>query len=94
MTKHVEFALGDVEGLLLERIDRAVRDEETDQVARRPDRQRPEDVTLTRPLGERQLPRQLEQRGSLRAKAKARERGCERGVGQIRFRRYVVTVAS
>jgi hypothetical protein len=94
MAEHGEFALGDVEWLLLEREDRAPDFEEADEVPGRTDRQRPEDVVFVRPLGQRPFPRQVQQRRGVGAKAEARERGRERAVGQMRFRRYVVTVAS
>jgi hypothetical protein len=89
-----EFALGNVERLLLEREDGPVELQEADQVTRRADGQRPEEVALGGPLGERPFPGQVEQRRGVRAKAEVRERCRERGFGQMRFRRYVVTVAS
>jgi hypothetical protein len=94
MAQDRELALGDVERLLLEGEDRAVALEEADEVAGRTDGQRPEDVVLGRPLGQGPLPGQPEQRRGVRAKAEPGKRGREREVGQIRFRRYVVTVAS
>ena len=94
MAEHSELALGDVEWLFLQRVDRAVRDQEPDKVARRTDRQRTEDVLLVGPLGERTLPGQIEQRRGVLAQAESWERGRERAVGQSFFRRYVVTVAS
>ena len=94
MSEHGKFALRDFERLLLQRVDGAVRDQEPDQVAGRTDRQRTEDVLLVRPLGQRTLPGQIEQRRGVLAQAESGERGRERGVGQSFFRRYVVTVAS
>ncbi|HEU5203720.1 MAG TPA: hypothetical protein VFU17_05435 [Candidatus Limnocylindrales bacterium] len=94
MAKHRELALGDVERLLLERVDRPVDFEEADEVPRRADRQRPEGVAFVRPLAEGLFPGQVEQRRGGAAKAEARERGREGWFGQMRFRRYVVTLAS
>ena len=94
MAEHGEFPLGDFERLLLQRVDRAVRDEEPDQVARGTNRQRAEDELLVRPFCERALPGQIEQRRGVLAQAESWERGRERGVGQSFFRRYVVTPAS
>ena len=94
MTEHGKFPLRDFERLLLQRVDGAVRDEEPDEVAGRTDRQGTEDELLVRPLGERTLPGQIEQRRGVFAQAESGERALERGVGQSFFRRYVVTVAS
>jgi hypothetical protein len=94
MAEHSELALGYAERLLLERIDRSVDDEEADEVAGRPDRQRPEVVALVGPVRERAVPGQVQQRRGVLAEPQLRKGRTDRGVGQMRFRRYVVTVAS
>jgi hypothetical protein len=94
MAEHRELALGHAEWLLLERVDRAVDDEEADEVTRGPDRQRPEVVALVGPLRERAVPGQIQQRRGVLAEPQLGKGRADRGVGQMRFRRYVVTVAS
>jgi hypothetical protein len=94
VSKDGELALGDRERFLLERVDRAVENDEPDEMPRWPDRERPELVALGGPLGQRLVPWQVEERRGVLAKAEPREACREGGVGQSRFRRYVVTVAS
>ena len=50
------------QGQLLERVQGAVGGQEADQVARRPDRQLPEREVLLGPVGERRLPREIDER--------------------------------
>jgi hypothetical protein len=61
MAQHFELVVGHTKGLLLERKREPVDDEETDEVARRPDGQITELERLSRPRRQRQLPRQIEQ---------------------------------
>jgi hypothetical protein len=93
-----ELPRADVTRQLLQRVLAIVDDEEADEVARRPDGQLLEVELVRSPLGERELPRQVEEPVAGFAKAKAREprqeRRVAREVGQSRFRRYAVTLAS
>jgi hypothetical protein len=68
--------------------------EEPNEVSRRADGQGPELVPFGRPFRERSLPREIEQGRRVLAESQTREGTRERGVGQSRFRRYVVTLAS
>ena len=61
VAQDLELAVGDSQRLLLERVRPAVDDQEPDEVARRADRQVAELERVGRPVGERQLPRQVEQ---------------------------------
>ena len=88
----VELGGRDMDGLFLERDDPIVLDEEADEMARRADRQLPEGQAV-RPVGQRQVPRQVEQSRAAAAQSQAREARAE-VVRQSFFRRYAVTVES
>jgi hypothetical protein len=79
----VVLAAGDLQRLFLERVERAVDDDEADEVARRADRQLAEDDLVRPPGAERQLPRKAEE--ALRRLPEP-ETG-ERCPAQRRFRR-------
>jgi hypothetical protein len=91
VAQHRELPHPDITRELLEGVLAVVDDEEADEVARRADRQLLEMELVRSPLGQRQLPRQVEQAVAGFAKAKAREARQERRVageiGQSRFRR-------
>jgi hypothetical protein len=98
VAKYGELACSDVERELLQGVLVVVDDEEPDEVARRPDRQLLEVELVRPPVRERQLPRQVEEPIAGFAQPQTRKR-CEirrvaREVGQSRFRRYAVTLAS
>ncbi len=79
----VVLAAGDLERLLLERVERPVDHDETHEVARRTDRQLAEDDAVGTPVTERQLPRKVEQALRWLPEPKTGEGG----VAQRRFRR-------
>jgi hypothetical protein len=88
----LELGRGDADGLFLERDRPVVGDEEPNEVSRRADRQLAEGQRR-RPLGERQLPGQIEERRAAATQSEARMARAG-GVRQRFFRRYAVTVAS
>jgi hypothetical protein len=98
VSKHLEFALGDRERLLLEGIRLVVRDDEADEMPRRTNRQVLEGQLVGRPVRERALPREVQEGAGGVAKAEPRERGRlgrpVQGVAQSFLRRYAATVAS
>jgi len=96
VAQHLEFLVGDAERLLLERECQAVDDDESDEVPRRADRQVAELERPRRPVGERQLPRQVEQPRAAIAQPQLREARCRWGgqLGQSFLRRYAVTLES
>jgi hypothetical protein len=81
--QRVVLAAGDVERLLLDGVEGRAADGEADEVARRADRDLPEDDLVGVPVPERPLPREGEQ--SLRRLPEAEAR--ERRRAQRRFRR-------
>jgi hypothetical protein len=98
VAKYGELACSDVERQLLQGVLVVVDDEEPDEVARWPDRQLLEVQLVRPPVRERQLPRQVEEPIARFAQPQTRKRGqvggVARQVGQSRFRRYAVTLAS
>jgi hypothetical protein len=91
VAQHRELPRADVTRKLLQGVLAVVDDEEADEVAGRANRQLLEVELVRSPLGQGQLPRQVEQPVAGFAKAKAREPRQEgrvaREVGQSRFRR-------
>ena len=63
-----------LERQLLERVQRPVGGQEADEVPRRPDRQLPEGERRGRPVGERRLPRQVDEGDRRVAEVEARKR--------------------
>ena len=98
MAEHVELGLRDRQRFLLEGVCPAVLVEESDEVARRSDRDLLELQVLRGPLGERTFPGQVQQRPGAVAEPKPREGrldGREIQCGSQSFlRKYAVTVAS
>ena len=77
----VVLAPADAERELLQRVEDAINGEEPDEMAGRPDGQLAEGELVGRPLGERLLPRQLDERDGRVTEAKARESRHVRGRG-------------
>jgi hypothetical protein len=83
----IEFGRRDTTRLLLERVRPAIADQEADEVSRRADRQVAEFERVGRPVGQWQVPRQVEQVGAAVAQAKARESRGPTVAGQSFLRR-------
>jgi hypothetical protein len=63
VAEHLVLASGDPQGLLLQRVEVALVDEEPDEMAGRTDRQLAQVVVGGGPVGERDLPGQSDQTG-------------------------------
>jgi hypothetical protein len=89
MAQDVEFGRGDLGRLLLQRIGPAIGGQEADEMAGRADGQIPEaqalEGTVGGPIGQRLLPRQVEQLGGAGPEPKPGEADAGRRIGRGRL---------